>query len=787
MDPVPEPSPAPESSSTEPTPVQRGSYGYAGGGYPVRASDDGQPNVAAYLRTLAKRWRLILGTFLALAVPGAILSFMGPDIYQARARIVIDTQTPEMTAIRPTASPTPSDEIQTHAAELRSRAVAHRAIVQLKIWQNPAFNVDNEPPFWNPRALLAGASGFVRGLFGPRGRGAAASAPAAGGSPADQPGLVEAFLGHLAVDPLPLSRLIDIKYSSSDPRLSADAANALARAYVEHDLESRFQSAKVAADWLDGQLAEQRKRVSDSLSKLQDYREAEDVPSLDGRQQNVVSQKLSDLNAALTRAKTERIAKEAAYNQLLAIQRSKGALDTLPAVLSSAYIQQQKSQLAALQQERTRLSEQYGEKMPEMIRVNSAIEAVEARLNGEIEKIVQSVRNDFLTAQGNESSLAIEYEKQKQEALGLSRKSVDYAALEREAQSNQQIYDSLLQQAKQAGMAGELRRGNVRITDPADVPLAPIAPRRTQNLLLAVLGAGLFAVGLAFGLEYLAHEINSPGDLERYLQIPFLGFIPMLPGSGTNGRRPLFLDDQKAGFGESFRRIRTHVMLQAPQSGLHTVLVTSTGPGEGKTVVTANLAVALAKTGLSVAVVDADMRKPRLSYMFGKRLEPGLSNVLSGQCAWADAVGDTAVTGLRLLPAGAGPDNPAELLSSPRFKSLLTSLQAAFQWVIVDAPPVLAVTDSTLIANDVRNVLFVVGAGMVDRDAAQTAVGELQRAEASILGGVLNKVNLARDSGLYSRYYKPEDEAYYVKGRRTQASDTSTHAERPKSRHTGLF
>jgi len=778
-------SPSVESAPAPPAP--RGTYGYPGGGYPVRTSDDGQPHIAAYIRALAKRWRLILVTFLALAMPGAILSFTGPDIYQARARIVIDTQTPEMTAIRPAATPTQSDEIQTHAAELRSRAVAHRAIVQLKIWQNPAFGVDNTPPFWDPRALLARVSGAVRELFRSRRSAAVPNAPAGAGGPADQPGLVDAFLGHVAVDPLPLSRLIDIKYSSSDPRLSADAANALARAYVEQDLDSRFQSAKIAANWLDGQLAEQRKRVSDSLTKLQEYREAQNVPSLDDRQQNVVGQKLTDLNAALTRAKTERIAKEAAYNQLLAIQRSKGALDTLPAVLSSTYIQQQKSQLAALQQERTRLSEQYGEKMPEMIRVNSAIEAVEARLNGEIEKIVQSVRNEFLTAQGNESSLSIAYEQQKQEALGLSRKSVDYAALEREAQSNQQIYDSLLQQAKQAGMAGELRRGNVRITDPADVPLAPIAPRRTQNLLLAVLGAALFAVGLAFGLEYLAHEVSSPGDLEKYLQIPFLGFVPMLSGAGANGKRPLFLDDQKVGFGESFRRIRTHVMLQVPLSGLRALMVTSTGPGEGKTVVAANLAVALAKTGLGVVVVDADMRKPRLSSMFGKRLEPGLSNVLSGQCAWPDAVGETAVRGLRLMPAGAGPDNPAELLSSPRFKALLTVLQESYQWVVVDAPPVLAVTDSTLIASDVKNVLFVVGAGMIDRDAAQTAIGELQRAQANILGGVLNKVNLARDSSLYSRYYKPEDEAYYVKGRRTQASDTSKHHEPAKTRHTSLF
>jgi polysaccharide biosynthesis transport protein len=743
------PSPNPQSPpGTEPA----DGYRPRGGAYALRMVDESQLNLSGYLRALARRWKLVAGVFLVLALPGVTLSVSGPDLYQARVRIAIDQQTPELTAIRPNAQVAgDNEEIQTHASELRSRAVARRAVERLKIWQNAAFRADNEPHSW--RAAVQWARDVVSGWFGKRD-----AQPR--GNPADDPGLVEAFLGRVSVDPVPLTRLIDIRYSSGDPRLSADAANALAQAYVEYDLESHFQSAKTASSWLDGQLAEQKQRVSESLAKLQQYREAQNVPSLDDRQQNVVSQKLSDLNAAVTRAKTERIAKEAIYNQVAAVQTGKGALDTLPAILSSAFIQQQKTQLAALQQERLRLSEQYGEKHPEMVRVNAAIQVVEARLQGEIDKIVQSVRNDFLAAQANERSLTAAYEQQKQEAISLSRKSVDYAALEREAQSNQQVYDSLLAQAKQAGMAGELRRSTVRISDPASVPLAPIGPKRKQNLLLAILGSALFAVGLAFALDFFAREISAPEEIERYLQVPFLGFVPVIVSSEAD-RRPLLTEVKDAGFGEAFRRIRTHVMLTAPPAGLRVVMVTSTGPAEGKTVVACNLAIALAKSRQGVILVDGDMRRPALSALFGEHLSPGLAEVLSGQAQTAAAMRETGIHGLVVMAAGSGPENPAELLASPRFRGLLESLQESFQWVIIDAPPVLAVTDAMLIANEVKNALFVVGSDMTSRDAAETAVSELRRAGSNILGGVLNKVDLKRDSRYYSRYYNPEYARYY--------------------------
>jgi len=228
-------------------------YGYPAGAYLVRTANDGQPQIAAYIQILAKRRLLVLTTFLLIAVPGVFLSFTGPDVYLARARIQIDQPVLELSAIRTGTTQQTEDDIQTHTQVVRSRAVGRTAVERLKVWENPAFWADNTPSPWNPRVLVWNSVAAIRGLFRSS-RHDAPPAPSgdATGSPADRPGLVDGFLGRVAVDPVPLSRLIDIKYTSSDPRLCAAAANMVARVYIEEDLESRFQSAKVAATWLDG-------------------------------------------------------------------------------------------------------------------------------------------------------------------------------------------------------------------------------------------------------------------------------------------------------------------------------------------------------------------------------------------------------------------------------------------------------------------------------------------------------------------------------------------------------
>jgi hypothetical protein len=298
---------------------------------------------------------------------------------------------------------------------------------------------------------------------------------------------------------------------------------------------------------------------------------------------------------------------------------------------------------------------------------------------------VQALRNDYEQAQAQERNLSIALEQQKSDALALNRKGIEYGALARDAASNRQIFESLMQRTKETGISGELKTSNIRVVDAAETPRGPVRPNTRNNLLLALFGGATLAVGLAFFFEYMDNRIKSPDEIKQ-LGLPFLGMVPAL--FGTAIENPLISQRTPSNFSESFRNVRTNLLFSSAEEGGRSVVVTSTGPSEGKTVVAANLAVALAQAGQRVLLVDADMRKPRVHTVFGRVQGPGLSNVLVGNAKASEAVHTTTVPGLWLMPAGQLPPNPAELLGSKRFKDLLASLVQHFDWVMIDSPPV---------------------------------------------------------------------------------------------------
>lgn len=562
------------------------------------------------------------------------------------------------------------------------------------------------------------------------------------------------------MSPIRNSRLVDVKFSSTDPRFAARVAQGLADSYIALNLEYRFNTSREATDFLGRQLAEQRKAVEASEGALLRYREQTDSVSLEDKQ-NIVVQKLTELNAAVTRAKTERLQKEAAYNQIVAIQGDRAALDAFPAILSNSFIQQLKGELSTLQRQQASLGEKYGEKHQEMIRIRSAIEQTEAKLQGEIGKVVQALRNDYQAAQANERSLVGALQQQEAEAMELSRKGIDYGSLQRDAATNRQMYESLLQRAKETGVAGELKASNIRVVDPATVPRSPVSPRKSLNLLLALFGGGIFAVGLAFFFEYLDNRVKSPEEIKNYLGLPFLGLVPAIKDK-DHAEDALLHRGVSHQFAEAFRTVRTNVLFSlAEGSGGRSVVVTSTAPREGKTLVASNLSIALAQAGQRVLLVDADMRKPRVHEVFGAKQAPGLSNVLVGNAKASESVKRGPVENLWLLPAGVHPPNPAELLNSRRFKDFLATLEEHFDWVIVDSPPVMAVSDPAVIAHLADGVIYVVGAEQTSKYAASAALEQLDGAKAKFLGGILNRVNLQRNSYYYSHYYRRSYSGYY--------------------------
>ena len=280
---------------------------------------------------------------------------------------------------------------------------------------------------------------------------------------------------------------------------------------------------------------------------------------------------------------------------------------------------------------------------------------------------------------------------------------------------------------------------------------------------MGILVGGLFGVGLAFGFEYLDNRIRNPEEIKTHLGVAFLGCVPRAAGLERN-EAALISDDVPPAFLEAIRSVRTNLLFSSAEEGTRSILVSSTGPGEGKTVIASNLAISIAQAGQRVLLIDADMRRSRIQDVFGIDLEPGLSNMMAGAAKASEAIRPSAgVKGLWLLPAGRVPPNPPELLGSRRFHEFIETLREHFDWVIIDSPPVMAVTDSAVLAHSVSEVLFVVGSDRTSRHTARIAVEQLQSTRGRLIGAVLNQVDLERNPYYYSRYYHRDYQSYYTR------------------------
>jgi succinoglycan biosynthesis transport protein ExoP len=747
--------PADLSAADSPDPSTSTSYGY-GSGYGAAVSSDSELSLVHYLQILYRRRYIAVSAFIIVFLGVTLYTVTATRMYEASTRILIERDTPNVVSFQEVLDQgaQTDDYYETQYAILRGRGLARRTIESLQLWNHPLLNP--APRFSIRGLIMTPFNAMARWFEPPR----SIEAPSAEET-ASQSRVIDRFLVNLNIEAVRYSRLVDVTYRSPDPVMAAKVANALGEAYIRQNVEFTSTTTKEASTFLTEQLAQQREKLEASEQALQAYRERTNSVSLEERQ-NVVVQRLADLNAAVTRANTARIQKESAYNQVKIALENPAAIDTVPLILSNPFVQQQKTELATLQRQRAQLSEKLGPNHPDMIKVGVAIENAQARIQAEVAQIVQSMRSDYDAAVAEERSLTATLNRQKNEAQVLNRTGIEYGVLQRDNDANRQMFEALLKRTQETGISEELKAGNIRVIDEAETPRSPVSPNTFNNLLIALLGGLTLAIGLAFAFEYGDDRIKNPDELKKSLGLPFLGMVPALFDKTIT--TPLITGAAPNLFGESFRSIRTNVLFSSADEGSRLVVVTSSAPGEGKTAVSTNLSLALAQAGHRVLLIDADMRKPRVHEVFSHPLAPGLSNLLVGDKQVSEAIRESPQPGLWLLPAGTYPPNPAELLGSKKFKDLTVFLQQYFDWVIIDTPPVMAVTDASIAANLAHGVLFVVGAEMTSRRVAQRAVEQLEMSQAKFLGAVLNRVDLEHNAYYYSRYYRPAYGGYYGAG-----------------------
>jgi capsular exopolysaccharide synthesis family protein len=530
------------------------------------------------------------------------------------------------------------------------------------------------------------------------------------------------------------SRVTSVTFRSQDPELAARIVNGLAETYVDQNLEARRQGSIDAYELLNQRLEELRRDVSSSEGALQQYRVQKDAVSL-GEQGNIVVQKLAQLNSAVTSARMERLDKQTLYEQLKRIKESGAPLDTFSPILTSTFVQGLKADLATMQRERAQLSERLGDAHPDMIRINTSIEAAERRLNEEIAKIVEGIENDYVGAQAREKALSGVLEGQKREVLELSQKSIGFSALQRDAASTQQMFETVRQRVKETELSGGLQSNNAKILDRAEVPRVPILPRKQLNLIIAIMGGVFLAIGFAFTREQLNPLLARREDVEAALGVPVLGTAPKIPRLKVLS----VLDALPPSFQEAVRAIRTRILLSPIAGAARALAVTSTNAGEGKTLIASNLAGSIASAGRRVLLIDADLRRPQLHQVFKIPISPGLSDLLMGAVDPAEAVIESSFPGLYLLPAGANVASTNDTLDSQRLTQLIETFSADFDAIVLDCPPVMPVADATIVANAAGSVLFVVGSGTTSRRQAQAALDRLASVQVQVVGVVINK------------------------------------------------
>lgn len=753
----------------------------------VRLSDEPSANagVLHYLRALYRRRWLALTAFLIFATIGVLRAYTLVPLYEARVRLLLDGQRLNIVNFQDVLerqSGTGNSFLQTQLMILQSRSLARRTIQALDPTAFPARPATqtieglsggtsaaptNESPSPAPNqtpsyqgwtAPVLRARDYISSMF-------SSSAPQ---TPLPESTAesrrIDGFLSGLRVSPVPNSQLVDVRYQSQDPNVALRSANAVAQQYIEQTLELRFLATKQATDWLSERLAEQRQKVEATEQALLEYRRRTGLIA-PASGDNVALQKLSEITRSLTEATANRIEKEALYRQLESLQKEGASLDAFPSVLDSPTVQQLKAELAGLQRQYNQLSQQLGEKHPTMLDLRAAIQTSQGRQQAEINRIGTRVRADFVAAQAAESSLLKTFESQKTEALSQNARGVELGVLQREAESNRSIYDILMRRAKETDITNELQTSNITILDAAELPRAPFWPNRSREIRMALLWSLIAALGLVVAFELFDNRINSPEQIPTYLQVPLLGLIPAVKPENASGPTPTPLVSSPVpnDFSEAFRMLRTNVLFSAFDDQTRIVMVTSASPGEGKTAIASNLAISIAQAGRRVLLIDGDMRRPRVHELFDRSLAPGLSNLIVGTTKASDVVRPSGVSGLWILTAGVVPPNAAELLGSVRFRSFIAGLQDHFDWVIIDSPPVLAVTDAAVIANAVRRCIYVVGSDMTSRNAAVTAAERLERVGARIIGGILNRAETQRHKYYYATYYRKEYGSYYTK------------------------
>jgi len=728
---------------------------------PPQRADDGGIDLWEYLRIVRRRWLLIALSVLVVVGATAFFTLRMTRIYRATCTVRIETRAPQVLGREVedvvemgTGSFWSNQEYyETQYRVIESRDVAGRVVTDFALHEDPDF---------------LGIPEEQRGDFEP--------------VTIEQASLV--LRGMLTVEPVKDSRLVEIHIDGPDPKRAMLLANAVARAYVDRNLETMLKSTVDAVDWLSGQLDEASAKLVSSEETLLQFKKEHGMlsVSLEDRQ-NILSSQMGETASKLTEARSRRIEIESRRAAIRGVARSENPMEIpIDALNQSPLIQGLKQKYAELSLSHGELSERYGKNHPSIIELQAKMARIKKDIEREVGNILSAVDAELTAARATEVGLTRQLDEFKAQAQEVNEKEAAYRRLDRDTANHAKVYEMLMGRTTEADLSRLLRVNNVEVLDSALLPRVPIRPRLPLNLALAFVFGLILGLGVAVIVEFMDRTIKTQEDIEA-LGLPFLGIVPAISSATTGGdyygkqgkagrlprrkrRGPAaeelehdrFVDSHpKSQVAESLRSIRTNLLFMSAERPVGKILITSPSPQEGKTTVAANLAIVMAQSGSRVLIVDTDMRRPRLHKAFGiERPARGVSTMILGESTLEESVAPTGIDNLDLLPCGPIPPNPAELLHTEAFQRVVAALAGRYDRVIFDSPPVGVVTDAAILSRIVDGTLIIVKSLHTTRDAARHAVNVLKDIDAPVLGAVLNDLDLhnRRYGRTYYHYYR---------------------------------
>lgn len=748
---------------------------------------DGATDFRSFLIIIRRRHRTVITILATVVLITFVFSLLMHPVYVSESTLEIEGEAPDITTVEQLMKLDPATDVdvETQQGILKSEALARRVIDQLHLANLKEFNPDS------PGMLRKGWDATAKLWEG--GPSDANAQTAAGVDPKTYEKVLARFESHLSVESMRNSRLVKVSFESGDPRLAAQIVNSLVSNYLQmHQDGTRKLSNELA-----NQVSIAKNELERSERRMLRYAREKGLLYLqtgNGTSENIVDQRLQQIQDELTKAQAERYQKESVY-QLV----QKGNYGALPGVFQDKLLEDLTVQVAGLKRQYAELSATFTDDYPKVKQVKSQLTELEKVLDRERTRAAENITDQYLAAVRREALLAREFENQKNAATSVAEKSSQYNILKRNVDTDNQLYENLLQRVKEASLVARLKANNVSVVDIAEPQFSPVRPKIWLNLVLAIIvGLGL-GIGAAFIQEQFDTSLKTLDEVDRFLDVPALATIPSVEsitgnvwnGDGQAGSGPFLPDafnaemlaraerpwyridkqvrQQYSPLVEAFRNLGTSVMLESAgrRSPLRTLLVSSSQPGEGKTTVSVNLAITLAQQGHRVLLVDADLRRPCVHRALGLRNIRGLSGYLTGVTDWAPCILPGLISGLDVLPAGQPPINPVALLSSGRVRTLIDQALEEYDHIIIDSPALmLNLADARILSGMVDGTILVIRSGLTPREFVRRVRSQL----GNVVGVVLNSIDMQSLGYGYGHYYQ---------GNGSSPAETSVEEEAP--------